>query len=38
LDDPDAIRKKEQELQAEISSKKHLLDKIQMPNMRAIDK
>jgi structural maintenance of chromosome 1 len=38
LDDQDAIRKKEQELQGEIAQKREVLRKIQAPNMRAIDK
>lgn len=38
LDDPDAIRKKEQELQTEINSKREVLRKIQTPNLRALDK
>lgn len=38
LDDADAIKKKEQELQSDISSKKEVLRKIQAPNMRALDK
>lgn len=38
LDDPDAIKKKEQEMQAEINHKRDILRKIQAPNMRALDK
>lgn len=38
LDEPEAIKRKEQELQSEISSKREVLRKIQAPNMRALDK
>ncbi|KAI1278821.1 Structural maintenance of chromosomes protein 1A [Halotydeus destructor] len=38
LDDPDVIRKKEQEMQTEIASKREIMRKIQAPNLRARDK
>ncbi|CAG2121373.1 unnamed protein product, partial [Medioppia subpectinata] len=38
MNDSDAIKKKESEMQTEINSKREVLRKIQAPNMRAIDK
>ncbi|KAJ6221553.1 hypothetical protein RDWZM_000098 [Blomia tropicalis] len=38
ITDPDQIKKKEQEFQSEINNKLEILQKIQAPNMRAIDR
>lgn len=38
MNDTDAIKKKENEMQSEINQKREVLRKIQAPNMRAIDK
>lgn len=38
LDEPDQIKKKENEMQSEIDQKKEILRKIQAPNLRALDK
>ena len=38
MNDTDAIKKKENEMQGEINQKREVLRKIQAPNMRAIDK
>jgi hypothetical protein len=38
VSDPDVIKKKEQEMQAEINNKREIMKKIQAPNMRANDK
>ena len=38
MNDSEAIKKKESEMQSEINQKREVLRKIQAPNMRAIDK